>query len=275
MKCYSTATVRELIDLIAGRSDDLELDRAALKLATIEFPDLDPAPYLRILDDYSSAIADRADNLDDGREFVRAANSFLFNEIGLRGNTDDYYNPHNSCLNQVLADRVGIPITLALVYMEVARRLAKPVRGIGLPGHFVVKYEDNEYSAFIDPFHGGALLTENDCYELAQMPAPDPRVLAPVGKSQILTRMMNNLRGIYFSRQSYGKAVQVLDLLIGANPESADEYKQRGTVHLHNREMQAAKADLQKYLDLAPGASDRERIEGQIVSITRWLAMMN
>ena len=268
-------TVPELIDLLAGRRDDLELDRAALQLATIEFPGLEPDPYLRILDDYSSAIADRADNLDDGREFVRAANSFLFGEIGLRGNTADYYNPHNSCLNRVLADRVGIPITLSLVYIEVARRLAKPIRGIGLPSHFIVKYEDSEYSAFIDPFHGGALLTESDCYELAQMTTPDPRVLTPAGKGQILTRMINNLRGIYFSRQAYGKAVQVLDLLIGANPDSADEYKQRGMVHLHNREMLAAKADLQRYLDLAPGASDREEIEGQLVSITRWLAMMN
>lgn len=268
-------TVQELIDLLAGRKDELELDRAALQLATIEFPGLDPDPYLRILDDYSSAIADRADNLDDGREFVRAANSFLFGELGLHGNTEDYYNPHNSCLNQVLADRVGIPITLSLVYMEVARRLAKPVHGIGLPNHFIVKYEDSEYSAFIDPFHGGALLTENDCYELAQITVPDPRVLAPVGKRQIAMRMINNLRGIYFSRESYGKAMQILDVLIGANPESADEYKQRGMVHLHNREMQAAKADLQKYLDLAPGASDREMIERQIASITRWLAMMN
>ena len=153
--------------------------------------------------------------------------------------------------------------------------MAKPVRGIGLPGHFIVKYEDSEYSAFIDPFHGGALPTENDCYELAQVATPDSRVLAPVGKRQILRRMINNLRGIYFSRQSYGKAVQVLDLLIGANPDSADEYKQRGMVRLHNREMQAAKADLQRYLDLAPGASDREEIEAQLASIARWLAMMN
>ncbi|MDQ6706580.1 MAG: transglutaminase-like domain-containing protein [Acidobacteriota bacterium] len=268
-------TVQELIDLLSGRKDDLELDRAALQLATIEFPGLEPDPYLRILDDYSSAIADRAGNLDDGREFVRAANSFLFGEIGLQGNAADYYNPHNSCLNQVLGDRVGIPITLSIVYIEVARRLAKPVRGIALPGHFVVKYEDDEYSAFIDPFHGGALLTEADCYDLAQLTTPDPRVFAPAGKGQILTRMINNLRGIYFSRQAYGKAVQILDLLIGAHPESADEYKQRGMVHLHNREMLAAKTDLQKYLDLAPGASDRDEIEEQVVSIARWLAMMN
>ncbi|MDQ2898421.1 MAG: transglutaminase-like domain-containing protein [Acidobacteriota bacterium] len=264
-----------LIDLLAGRNENIELDRAALQLASIEFPGLDPDPFLRMLDDYSVGIADRVPDLSNGPKFVAAANRYLFREIGLSGNADDYYHPHNSCLNQVLSEHKGIPITLSLIYIEVARRLAKPVRGIGLPGHFLVRYDDGEYSTFIDPFHGGRLLEDHDCYALAQATVADPRMLAPVSKRQIILRMIHNLRGIYVSQGAYAKELQILDLLVRADPDAAEEYKHRGLAHLRSRQMRAAKADLRRYLQLAPDAPDRGEIERQVRAIARWLATMN
>ncbi|MGI8990639.1 MAG: SirB1 family protein [Bryobacteraceae bacterium] len=264
-----------LIDLLAGRNQTIDLDRAALQLATIEFPGLDPDPFLRMLDDYSVGIADRVHDLSDGSRFVATANRYLFHEIGLSGNTDDYYHPHNSCLNQVLSEHKGIPITLSVIYMEVARRLAKPVRGIGLPGHFLVRYDDGDYSTFIDPFHGGRLLADTDCYALARMDVPDPSVLAPVSKPRVVLRMIDNLRGIYLSQRAYPKQLQLLDLLIQADPKAADEYRYRGLVHMRNRRMKAAETDLRRYLQLAPNAEDRAGIERQLQAITRWLAAMN
>jgi len=203
------------------------------------------------------------------------ANAYLFEDVGLRGNADDYYNPRNSCLNQVLDGRLGIPITLSVIYMEIGRRLAKRVVGIGLPRHFVVQYDDGDYSTYIDPFHGGAILSAEDCYRLAQVEDENPRLLAPVCKRQIVMRMINNLRGIYFSQRSYEKAQEILDLLIEANPDSAEEYKQRGLVRLQMRHLIAGKRDLQKYLALNPQAEDREEIQGQLQAIGKWLAALN
>jgi regulator of sirC expression with transglutaminase-like and TPR domain len=267
--------VDDLTGLIAGDDDVMELDQAALNLATIEFPELDFEPSLHALDRFAADIADRCRDLSDGREFVRVANSYLFEEIGLRGNADDYYNPRNSCLNQVLDGRLGIPITLSVIYMEIGRRLAKHVVGIGLPRHFVIQYDDGDYSTYIDPFHGGAILSPDDCYRLAQVEDVNPRLLTPVRKQQVVMRMINNLRGIYFSQRSFEKAQSILDLLIAANPESAEEYKQRGLVRLQMRRLVAGKSDLQKYLELNPEAEDKEEIQGQLQAVGKWLAALN
>jgi regulator of sirC expression with transglutaminase-like and TPR domain len=282
--CYSTAQREpdpvdepgrtQLMNMLAGHGGDMELDRAALTLATIEFPGLKIENCVGTLDAFAVEVAARARN-GSGREYVNAVNRFLFQEIGLRGNADDYYDPYNSCLNEVISRRVGIPITLSVLYMEISRRLARPVFGIGLPGHFVVQYNDGNYSTFIDPFHGGELLSADQCYDRAQMTIGDPRVLAPVDKRQILFRMINNLRGIYFSRRRYAKALQVMDLLIDISPDLAGLRKQRALLHLQTQEMRSARMDLEAYLRLAPDADDRGEMESQLKSVVRWIASLN
>jgi regulator of sirC expression with transglutaminase-like and TPR domain len=266
--------VDNLKGLLSG-DEAMDLDIAALTLATIEFPDLTFKPWLSVLDRFANDIAERCADLSDGREFVRVANRYLFEEVGLRGNADDYYNPRNSCLNQVLDVRLGIPITLSVIYMEIGRRLAKHIVGIGLPRHFVIQYDDGDYSTYIDPFHSGAILTPDECYSLAQVEDDNPRLLAPVSKRQVVMRMINNLRGIYFSQRSFEKALEILNLLITTNPESAEEYKQRGLVRLQMRQMLAGKRDLQRYLELNPSADDKEEIQNQLQAIGRWLAALN
>jgi regulator of sirC expression with transglutaminase-like and TPR domain len=272
--------VHELVELLAGRNTDLELDCAALELAAIEFPELDAGPFLAILDSYAVELAGRLPDPCGGPQFVAAANEYLFGELGFAGNATNYYDPRNSCLNEVLASRTGIPITLSLVYMEIARRLAKPVYGIGLPGHFLVQYDDWCFTSFIDPFHGGALLTAAQCYELARQSSgeqfpDDPALLARVNKQQILRRMINNLRSVYFVRRAYGKALKVLDLLLAADPESADEYKQRSVVLLGMKDYAGARNDLEKYLALAPDCPDRAEMEKQLQAIKRYIVGMN
>src|SRR5260370_16921174 len=112
-------------------------------------------------------LADAASGLM-GAEFVASVNTFLFEEIGFRGNAQNYYDPRNSCLNWVLDQRTGIPITLSLVYLEIARRIGRPIAGIGLPGHFIVKYDDGKYATYLDPFDGAKLLDEVKFRHLAQ-----------------------------------------------------------------------------------------------------------
>src|SRR5579871_5756496 len=141
--------MQSLQDLLTGQSDTLDVDRAALELARIEYPTLEVHPFLEILDSYAVELSERLP-ADTGSAYVAAANQYLFSELGFTGNAKNYYDPRNSCLNEVLTARTGIPITLSLIYMEIARRLAKPVYGVGLPGHFVVQYDDGEFSSFID-----------------------------------------------------------------------------------------------------------------------------
>jgi regulator of sirC expression with transglutaminase-like and TPR domain len=266
---------QSLRDLLGRRPSRIELDRAALEIAKIEYPDLDADAVISQLDCYALAIAERAHDLSDGRSFVQSANEYLFSELGFRGNEEDYYNPSNCCLNQVLDSKLGIPITLSIVYMEIARRLAKPVSGVGLPGHFVIRYDDPDYSAIIDPFHGGAILDTAQCCHLAQVESLDDEMLDAVDRRHIAMRLVNNLRGIYFGRRDGVKALQVLDLMIEAAPDSADEHKQRAVALLQQRRIQEAFAAFKRYLDLSPEAPDRERIEEQMRNIAFWLASRN
>jgi len=268
-----------LLDLLMGRDASVQLDRAALELATIEFPELDIEGFVGVLDSYAAELRERVIDAD-GPAYIREANRYLFEELGFRGNSTDYYNPRNSCLNEVLTARTGIPITLSVVYMEIARRLAKRIEGIGLPGHFIVRFDDGLYAAFLDPFHGGAVLSREECFALVRQVAgieaePDPKWLEPVGKRDILLRMLRNLGVAYSGGALAGKAIDVLNLLIGANPHSAEEYRQRGIMHVRAGKMTAAKEDLTRYLELAQSAPDRDQVKEQIQSIQHWLASLN
>ncbi len=254
------------------------LDIAALEIASIETPDLDPAPFLQVLDRIASAIAARLSTSGDGREFVRVANDYFFSDLGFRGNEIDYNDPRNSCLNYVLERRTGIPIALSVVYIEVARRLGQPVSGVGLPGHFIVQYNDGEFATYIDPFHSGKLLSQQDCQELARDrtgSGADSLALAPVGTRYILVRMLNNLRSAYLRSKQFDKMVAVTDLLIEAFPRNPEYYKARGVARLRMRQFRKAQTDLELYLRYAPNAEDRTQISEQLSAIHRWLARLN
>ena len=269
-----------LLDLLTGRDTSLPLDRAALELAAIEFPEIEAEDFVRLLDSHAAELSERLRGVQGGAGFVRETNRYLFDELGFRGNTEDYYDPKNSCLNEVLTARKGIPITLSLVYMEIARRLGRPVAGIGLPGHFIVQYNDGVYSTFIDPFHGGRLLYFEDCFVLAREMAqveiePDRRWLAPVTKRDLLIRMVRNLSAAYSSRAQTEKAIEALDLLIQANPDSPEEYRQRGILQTQAGRIIAAKQDLARYLELVKSPEERERAQAQVHQIQHWIASMN
>lgn len=268
------------LDLIAGRDSSLPLDRAALELAAIEFPEVDREAAVSLLDTYADELRTRLSNPNDGKTFVRETNAFLFDELGFRGNTTDYYDPRNSCLNAVLTARTGIPITLSLVYMEITRRLGKRVEGIGLPGHFIVRYDDGLYSAFIDAFHGGRLLDVEDCFALAKEVSQvdierDVRWLAPVNKRDVLLRILRNLGAAYTSRGRTDKAIETVSLLIEANPNCADEYRRRGILHVQAGHIAAAKQDLARYLELSKSPQEREQAKAQVHRIQNWMASMN
>lgn len=268
----------QALGLALDGSPDSRLDLAALDIATLETPDLEPASSLAVLDRLASEIAARVSTSAGGPEFLRAANAYMFGELGFRGNETDYNDPRNSCLNYVLDRRTGIPITLSLVFIEVARRLERPVSGIGLPGHFIVQYDDGDFSAYLDPFHEGRFLTAGECLQLAREHTgvnADEAALAPVGHRYIVVRMLNNLRAAYFRVRQFEKMAAVSGLLIEAFPQNAEYYKSRGVARFEMRRFRGALEDLEQYLKYAPEAPDRAQVAGQLSAIHRWLGRLN
>jgi regulator of sirC expression with transglutaminase-like and TPR domain len=268
----------ETLRAVLKDEPDCRLDVAALEIATLETPDLDPVPYLAVLDRFASTIANRVPASADGREFVRAANEYLFAELGFHGNESEYNDPRNSCLNSVLDRHAGIPITLSVVYIETARRLERPVFGVGLPGHFIVQYDDGEFAAYIDPFYSGRILSVDDCLKIAHDRTgvgADATALAPVGTRYILVRMLNNLRSAYFRSKQFQKMIAVMDLLIEGFPRNGEYYKARGLARLRLRQLTGAQTDLELYLKHSPEAEDRAQIAEQLASIHRWLGRLN
>jgi len=251
------------------------LDRAALELASINTPDLDPEPYLDRLNEMASHIADRMRNFNDGRDFVETAQRYLFGELGFHGNEREFFDSRNSCLDQVLERRTGIPITLSVMYMEVARRLAMPVYGIGLPRHFIIQFDDGNYSTYIDPFHGGRTVTAGECFALAGASVADPALLQRATKKQIAMRMLQNLRGVYLRQKDWARAVVTLDLLLIGAPELSALIKQRGLLQMEQKRYQSARRDFERYLHLTPDAADAEEIQRQLQAIHAWLGRVN
>lgn len=257
-------------DMAAGR-----LDRAALDLAKIQFPELDHDHFLSQLNEIAAGLGDRLRNFNDGREFVEKAQAYLFGELGFRANETDFFDPLNSCLNSVLERRIGIPITLSLVYMEVGRRLQMPIFGISLPNRFVVQFDDGRYATYIDPFGGGRTLSVQECFIVAGEKVPNPSHLARATKKQILMRMLQNLHRAYLQAHDYDRAVRTLDFLLDGDPTAAIWHKLRGALLLDLKRYGAAISDLDRYLQLSPSASDKDIIRDQISMIRRWQAQQN
>jgi regulator of sirC expression with transglutaminase-like and TPR domain len=254
-----------------------ELMPAALAIARVEYPAVDVTPYLQLVDrmgaDARARIAGFA-----GRPSlaVRALNEYLFDELGFRGNRERYDDPRNSFLNEVLDRRTGIPITLAVVYLEVARRAGLAVEGVNFPGHFLLRVplespgalesDDAERLIIIDPFHGGASLSEGDCRQLLREhvgdeAAFDPRLLEPATRLHVVTRMLVNLKRLYVRMRSFPQARFVSDLLLTIDPSAIAELRDRGLLAYHLEDFAAALRDLEAYLRLRPRQLS-ETIEG-------------
>jgi regulator of sirC expression with transglutaminase-like and TPR domain len=210
-----------------------------------------------------------------------ALNQVLFDEEGLRGNNDDYYDPRNSFLNDVLDRKLGIPITLALIYMEVARRVSFPLFGVGMPGHFLLKHYDVEgRQVLIDAFNRGRIVTATDCQRRldeiygGQMPL-QPEFLMTVSRRQMLTRILNNLKSVYLSGRNFRKALPIVDLVLAIYPRSPEDVKQRALLRYSLGQLRGAADDLGDYLKMSPEASDADEIRQVALSLRRTLASMN
>ena len=265
---------------IVSRDDDaIDLAEAALLIAAEEYPRLDVQTYLEKLDHFGDLAREEAIGSNDTVDLISALNSTLFDRLGFRGNTDSYYDARNSFLNEVIDRRVGIPITLTVVYIVVARRIGFPVKGVGLPFHFIAKHEAESDDIFIDPFNRGRVLGSAECAELVkEMGAGkidlQEEHLKSVTKKQILTRMLSNLLGIY-ATSDHRRALSTVERILLMNPESAPHIRDRGLLLASLGDSTNAIPELNRYLRLAGNAADADSIREQIKSIRQTQARLN
>jgi regulator of sirC expression with transglutaminase-like and TPR domain len=256
-------------DLMSRSDDEIELDRAALAIAQGEYKQLEPAPYLRRLDEMATELRPRLSPEESPERLIAQLNAYLFGEQAFHGNATDYYDPRNSYLNDVLDRRTGIPITLSLLYIELGRRVNLSVEGVGLPGHFIVRCPIGLEELLVDPFNQGALLSHADCAErLRQLYGNSlrftPELLRPSSRRDIVKRMLGNLKGCYLRRGDVARALRAVDWSLAADPSQHEELRERGLLRFRLGDFKAAAADLEVYLDSSPSGVLAEQTRAQL-----------
>lgn len=240
------------------------LDWAAFAIALLEYPDIDVRTYEAQLDGYAQRVMAIKAGAGDALGQMTALRRVLGDEEGFWGNTDKYSAPDNSFLNIVLERRVGLPISLSVLYLEVARRAGIPIFGVSFPGHFLVAAEAAGGKLVMDPFQGGQILTEAGCGDLLKRVAPQvkfmPRMLIPAPVKTVAARMLNNLKRGYLDAGDGGRALRVVDLLLLLNPDHPGELRARATILSALGAYRAALVDVERCLELSPDAPDHQNL---------------
>jgi regulator of sirC expression with transglutaminase-like and TPR domain len=252
--------------LLQNPESELDLAEAALLIAAEEYPDLRPGVYLNRIAGMGGELRKRIRAEVEPQRVVDRANDYLFEELHFKGNRDEYYDPRNSFLNEVLERRVGIPITLAVLYIAVGERAGLPVRGVGMPGHFLVKYAPASGSEiFIDAFNGRILTREECAKMLDEMYGGTvkmrPALLEAATKRQILARILNNLKNLYLSRGDLARALAASDRIMLADPHLTSEWRDRGLILLQLHRDTDALKDFTRYLNVRPEPEDAARVK--------------
>ena len=265
-------------ELVQKPEEDFHLDRAALYMAGEEYPIIDVPSLLAQLDAFATQVSLRVDDKSSPADVARAIAVYLFDEIGFRGNSGEYYSPDNSFLNRVLETRTGIPITLSLMFLEVGRRLGLRCSGIGLPGHFIVSLADT--GEYLDPFNAGVSLSVPDCRTLVQNMTGGrlewtDNYLEPCTKHDILFRMLNNLKSIYIEGGAYGKAVGAIQRMAVISPGLPSLYQELAWCHAQQHEYRLAIAALETYLKNAVDPEEVKQVQRQIEGLWASLSRLN
>lgn len=275
----------ELVDRADVR---IELARACLLVAEDAYPGLEVDTYLAELERLGERLRTRLPAQARAEDKVVALNRFLFEELGYSGNAENYYDPRNSYLNEVIDRRTGIPITLSVIYMALGRRIGLPLQGVSFPGHFLVRMKVRGGVLVLDPFVDGAPLTEEDLRERLQRVIPEgatgglsvaelplEQFLEPASNRQILARLLRNLKAIFRDTDQPARLLEVLDRMLVVAPDASAELRDRGLVYQRLECHRAAMKDLSEYIEREPEAIDVPEIRARIVDLAALCARLN
>jgi len=242
----------------------------SLKLAQIlEYPDLNISKYIEKINEIGNSLKLKIKYVKNSTYLISMLNEHVFERYGFQGDDEDYYDPRNNFLNAVIDKKTGIPITLSIIYSEVAKYIGLDLKIVGFPGHVIVKYEEE---LIIDPFYSGRLLTINDLEEILYRNFGDgvefiPEYLNTATTDQILTRLLRNLKNAYTQSYAYDKAMRCTDMILGIRPESPEEIRDKGILEERLLHYNEALPLLNKYLELEPEAEDADFILELIKSV--------
>ena len=274
---------KALAAILALPDEAIDLGQAALLIARQEYPDLEVGRYLSLLDDMGAEVRRRLRGGEGPMSRIGHLNKYLFEDLGFRGNVEAYDDPRNSFLNDVLDRRVGIPISLSTVYLEVGRRCGCPLHGVSFPGHFLVRWRDTGGDAgeiLLDPFHRGRVLTEEECRRrlLEQFGGRlvfRREFLRRARNRDILERTLVNLKLLYEREQDFHRALRAQDTLLCLSPDDAERLRDRGLLYFRLACFGQARADLEAYLERAPDAADGAALRRQMPKLRSLSPVMN
>ncbi|KAF1716198.1 hypothetical protein CSC74_10110 [Pseudoxanthomonas yeongjuensis] len=268
-------TLPDWSSLAAQADESVPLLETALLIARDEYPGLDADLYDTLAQSHAEHLRPEIEAIDAWPLKMAAINRHLFDELGYTGNHDEYYDPRNSYLNEVFERRLGNPISLAMVQMEVARRLGVPLDGVSFPGHFLVRLPVDDGILVMDPFNGGRPLGADELRERAKPhlggDIPDDNalmhILDPASHRAILIRMLRNLHGVYAERDEWDRAARSADRVLKLSPEQPEALRDRGLAYLNMDHQHGARHDLARYLQLAPEAADAGAMRERLVEL--------
>jgi regulator of sirC expression with transglutaminase-like and TPR domain len=266
----------------------IDLARACLLIAQDAYPGLDVDRYLGEIERMALRLRGRMPQSGGAEERVVALNQFLFDDLGYWGNTDDYYDPRNSYLNEVIDRKTGAPITLSILYMEVGRRIGLPLEGVSFPGHFLVRLRLRGGTLVLDPFSGGAPQSEAELRQRLQRVIPEAaaasvsvaelpldQFLEPATNRQILSRLLRNLKGIYREADKPERMLEVLNRMLVVSPDASAELRDRGYVYQRLECWRPALKDLTDYVEREPDAPDLYDVRAKVMELSALCARLN
>lgn len=263
-----------LAALVAQPDADIDLARGALLIAAEEYPQLTPEPYLRRLDLLAERVKDRLADENAAPVVLQELARVLFQEEGFRTNTEAFYDPRNSFLNDVLDRRLGIPVTLGILFLEVGWRLGLPVEGVRFPGHFLVRYDGEALRLLVDPAQRGEIRFEDQAQQLLDALYGDavrlqPEFLRAASRTDILVRLLANLKEIYLKAHDDARALAAIERILLIRPSSLEDVRDRGMVLARTGRASEAIDDLERYLGGAPAAADAPRVKLLIEELSK------
>lgn len=283
-----SASLEVFAELVRRDDAKIDLARCCLLIAEDAYPGLDVEHHLAELERLALRLRADLPQTAGAEERVMALNQFLFDELGYRGNVDEYYDPRNSYLNEVMERKTGIPITLAILYMELGRRVGLPLEGVSFPGHFLVRLRLRGGMLVLDPFGGGAPQSESELYERLKRVIPEgsaggvpvgelplDQFLEPATHRQILARVLRNLKGIYRDTDKPERLLEVLNRILVLNPQARAELRDRGLLYQRMEAYRAAFRDLSEYLEREPDAPEFEEIRARVMDLRTLCGRLN
>jgi len=274
--------------LISREDARIDLSRACLLIAQDAYPDLDVERYIGEIERMATRLRASLAPSAAGEERVVALNQLLYEELGYWGNTQDYYDPRNSYLNEVIDRRTGMPITMSILYMELGRRIGLPVEGVSFPGHFLVRVRLRGGMLVLDPFSGGAPQSEDELRSRVKRVIPDgvaddlpaselplDQFLEPATNRQILARVLRNLKGIYRKANKPERMLDVLNRMLLVTPDASAELRDRGYVYQRLECYRAAFKDLTDYAEREPDAPDLDEVRSKLMELSALCARLN